>query len=334
MYIIEVQELTKRYKIKKKPPLVEGLKRRLKSEKVGYATGLRNVSFNVQSGEIFGILGYEQAGKTTLIEVLSGALEPDYGVCLINGYDIVKERHRVKKLVSVMPSLNEISFSPRLTIHQNLMLSALKRNLNLKSCREKVNKILKFVELEAIKDYYPTILNSSQKQRLNFAKCLLADSAIYLLDEPLASVDASTASIIKDIVKKLKSDGKTILLTTSALSNAEELCDRVAILNAGKIIRITNAEHLEKLGKDILVVDLKEYSAELIRNLAALEFIDKIIFEKARIVLYGKLRKQNLVQVTELCRNYNVLSIDFREADLKDILFELITEEERALEMM
>ncbi|MDI6887836.1 MAG: ABC transporter ATP-binding protein [Candidatus Thermoplasmatota archaeon] len=332
MYVIEAQELTKRYKIKKKVRLVETFKNRFKPEKFDYTAALRNVSFSVESGEIFGFLGYEGAGKTTLMKILSGNLKPDYGVALVSGYDVVKERHKVKKLVGVMPSLNDVSFSQRLTISQNLKFSALKRNF--KSYSERVDKVLKLVGLEALKDYYPVVLNSSQLQRLNLAKCLVADSAIYLLDEPTANTDSTTTNTIKEIIKKLKSDGKSILLTTSNLSDAEELCDRIAILNAGAIVRIEEAEKLERLGKDIFVVDLKELAPELIRNLAALEFIDKIIFEKNRIVLYGKLKKQNLVEVLELCRNYNVLSIDFREVDLKDVLLELVTEEERALEVL
>ncbi|MEW6069574.1 MAG: ABC transporter ATP-binding protein [Candidatus Thermoplasmatota archaeon] len=333
MPVIEVQELTKRYRIKKKLPLRANLKRIFAREKFEYVAALRNVNFSVESGEIFGILGYEGAGKTTLIRILASELKPDYGVGLISGLDIVKDKFKVKKIVSVMPNLSAATFSKRLTLYQNLLFHYLKKKFSLRSAREKTNNILKLVELEALKDYYPSSLNSSQLQCLNFAKCLVADSAVYLLDEPTANTDSTTANVIKDIIKKLKSEGKTVLLTTSNLSDAEELCDRVAILNAGVVIRTDEAKKLEKLGKDILVIDLKELPPELIRNLAELEFVDKIIFEKTRLTIYGKLRKENLIPTLELCRNYGILSIDLREVDLKDILLELVTEEERALEI-
>lgn len=331
MYAIELQDLTKRYAIEKKAPFGDRLKQALKLRFPNYFTALRNVSFNVKAGEIFGLLGLNGAGKTTLIKIIAGLLKPDYGLALVSGYDVVKDRGKVRKNVTLLPSLEHARFSSKLTLEQNLRFFSIRSGL--KASKQKIAEVLRTVDLEERKEYYPQHLSQDLRQKLNFAKCLLSDRALYLLDEPTANIDPKSANKLREQIRKLSSEGKTILLATSNLLECEELCHRVAVLNKGRIIALREAERIKKLGKDVFTLSLKKLAPELIKNLAELNFIDKVISEKDKLILYGDMRKQNLAVILELCREYGIQSVDLREITLNDLFLELLTEEEIALEV-
>lgn len=328
---IEIENVTKRYKARKDASAVSRIKYLFKPEKQEYITALRNVNFNVKEKEIFGLLGPNGAGKTTLVKIISGLLLPDYGRVTVNGYDTIKNRAEVRTSVNILLSSGWIIFDYKLTVFQNLRFWAVCNGVRIKDADEKITQALKSVGLEDKKYDFPENLSAGLRQKMNLARCLLIDRPIYLFDEPTANIDPYSGSSIREMIKKLKSEKKTVILATNNLWEAEELCDRVAILNKGSVIALDSTERIKRLGKDILTINLKKLDRDIIKKLSEMGFIDKVLEEKNALVIYGNIRKKNMAEILEACRDYCIEGIDIRESSLKDVFLELITEEEKAM---
>jgi ABC-2 type transport system ATP-binding protein len=211
---------------------------------------LSNINLEIASGEVFGLLGPNGAGKTTLVEILATLLLPSAGEARICGCDVVRQVAETRKRVGYCPSVAD-SFYPRLSAVENLDFFALLHHLSTRQASEKVASLLDLVGLS--EDRYTAFQKLSQgmKQRLSLARALLADPPVLLLDEPSKSLDPLLQieiwRFLRDTLSKKM--GKTILLVTHSLAEAEAVCDRLAIIHAGKIVSVgTVAEVQQTLG--------------------------------------------------------------------------------------
>lgn len=205
----------------------------------GAIKAVDGVSFSVRTNETFGILGPNGAGKTTTVEILEGLRVPDGGKALVCGVDVLQNPQQVKSKIGVQ--LQASSFFDNLKLIEliDLFASFYGRKVNAKS-------ILKEVELtDKTNSYYPK-LSGGQKQRFSIATALVNDPLVLFLDEPTTGLDPQARRNLWDLVKGMKKNGKTIVLTTHYMEEAEELCDRVAIFDHGKVIALGTPDALIK----------------------------------------------------------------------------------------
>ena len=200
-------------------------------------TAVDNISFEVYRGEIFGILGPNGAGKTTTVEILEGMRTPESGVALIDGIDVIRDPQSVKAIIGVQ--LQSATFFDKLNLLELVSLfgSMYRRKVDAEA-------ILKKVELtDKAKSRYRE-LSGGQKQRLSIATALVNEPVVLFLDEPTTGLDPQARRHMWDLIKSLRDDGATILLTTHYMEEAEVLCNRVAIMDKGKIIAMKDPNSL------------------------------------------------------------------------------------------
>jgi ABC-2 type transport system ATP-binding protein len=195
------------------------------------------VSFSVKTGEVFGILGPNGAGKTTTVEILEGMRPPDSGTALVNGIDVQKDPRGVKSVIGIQ--LQSSAFFDKLNLSEILEVFG-----SLYRRRIDPLPLLKQVELEDKAKSLFKNLSGGQKQRLSIATALVNDPLVLFLDEPTTGLDPQARRHMWDLIKQFQDEGRTILLTTHYMEEAEELCDRVAIMDHGRIIALDRPEVL------------------------------------------------------------------------------------------
>jgi len=203
---------------------VEGLRK-----SYGDLKAVDGVSFSVGAGEVFGILGPNGAGKTTTVEILEGMREPDSGTALVNGIDVQKYPREVKKVIGIQ--LQSSAFFDRLNLAEilDVMASIYRRQIN-------AMELLGTVELADRAKSLFRDLSGGQKQRFSVASTLVNDPILLFLDEPTTGLDPQARRHMWELIQRFKSEGRTVLLTTHYMEEAAELCDRVAIMDHGKIV--------------------------------------------------------------------------------------------------
>ena len=206
--IIQVQDLRKSY---------------------GDLKAVDGVSFSVSPGEVFGILGPNGAGKTTTVEILEGMRAPDSGTAIVNGIDVQKDPRAVKKVIGIQ--LQSSAFFDRLNLTEilDVMASIYHRQIDAMD-------LLREVELDDRAGAQFKELSGGQKQRFSIASTLVNDPVLLFLDEPTTGLDPQARRHMWELVQRFKSEGRTVLLTTHYMEEAAELCDRVAIMDHGKIV--------------------------------------------------------------------------------------------------
>ena len=221
------------------------------------------ISFGVSAGEVFGILGPNGAGKTTTVEILEGMRAPDSGIAVVNGIDVQKDPRAVKKIIGIQ--LQSSAFFDRLSLMEILDVMA-----SLYHRRIDALVLLRDVELDDRADALFKELSGGQKQRFSVASTLVNDPILLFLDEPTTGLDPQARRHMWELVQRFKSEGRTVLLTTHYMEEAEELCDRVAIMDHGKIVAMDRPAALV----DSLLT--RGFQKERTENLANLEdvFLD------------------------------------------------------------
>ena len=231
--IISVEKLTKKFK---------------------NLTAVNEVSFNVNEGEIFGFLGPNGAGKTTTINMLCTLLSPTNGKAILNGYDVIKEKNKVRQCIGLV--FQDPSLDDWLTAKENLEFHSLIYNIESKTAKRRIDQILKIVELSDRKNDLVLNFSGGMKRRLEIARGLIHYPKILFLDEPTLGLDPQTRNKIWEYIKNLQErENTTIFLTTHYMDEAEN-CSRISIIDMGKIIAIDTPENLKKkVMGDIITVE-------------------------------------------------------------------------------
>lgn len=218
-----------------------------------------DISFQVHNGEIFGLLGPNGAGKSTTLRTLITLLTPSSGSATVLGYDTVKDADAVRRLIGYVPQ--ERAIDRFLTGREHLELLAALYHLSDAEATKRINELLKLVELEAHADRPAKTYSGGMKRKLDIACGLLPDPKILFLDEPTLGLDVQSRLRIWDYVRMLKARGMTVVMTTNYLDEADRLCDRLAIIDGGKIKTMGSPMELKVgLGGDIVSLTLKETS--------------------------------------------------------------------------
>ena len=195
------------------------------------------VSFSVRSGEVFGILGPNGAGKTTTVEILEGMRVPDSGTAIVNGIDVQKDPRAVKAVIGIQ--LQSSAYFDRMSLTEllDVMGSLYHREIDAMALLEKVQLA------DRAKALFKE-LSGGQKQRFSIAATLVNDPVLLFLDEPTTGLDPQARRHMWGLIKQFKEEGRTVLLTTHYMEEAEELCDRVAIMDHGRIVALDTPDAL------------------------------------------------------------------------------------------
>ncbi|MGF7057506.1 ABC transporter ATP-binding protein [Brassicibacter mesophilus] len=211
-------------------------------------TAVDNVSLTIPEGDFFALLGPNGAGKTTLIRMLIGLLKPSKGKIIMNGLEMSRNNNELKKQLGIVPQYTNLD--KELTVKENLIFSAKLNKLSKTETERRVNELLEFVELKDVEKRETKKLSGGMQRKLMIAKALINNPNILFLDEPTVGIDLNARRKIWDILKTMKNKGKTILLTTHYIEEAEYLCDKVSLMDKGKIFYYDTPENLRnKLGK-------------------------------------------------------------------------------------
>lgn len=212
------------------------------TKKFGDFTAVDRLNLKIPGGKVFGLLGKNGAGKTTTIKMLTGQLKPSGGEIFFSGKPFAGNEPEIKNLIGLVPQ--HLNFDQDLTVGENLELHARLHGMKKNERREKISELLKFVELEKVRDSFVKKLSGGMKRRLLIVRSLIHEPKILFMDEPTVALDPQVRRKIWDLIIRLKSQKITILLTTHYIEEAEFLCDRVAILNSGKLVAEDATEKL------------------------------------------------------------------------------------------
>jgi len=318
---IHTESLGRTYKIRnnKKEPLKE-------------LVALKNINLDINEGELFGVLGPNGAGKTTLIKILTTLLAPSTGSAFVSGFDVTKDAKEVRKRIN-MVSGGETSGYGLLTVRENLWMFSQFYGLNTNDANE---RIIKLSEIMGFSDRLQTKiadLSTGLRQKMNIIRGFLTDPAILFLDEPTLGLDVGAAHDVRRFIKSwMKDDGKrSLLLTTHYMYEAEQLCDRVAIINQGTVIACDTPKKLMRsITTDVVyqitvsrssllnqepfnqVAGLVSFHQKLSKNELALE----IILENDAVL------PRIITEITN--QSGQILTLNKREATLEDVFVKLV----------
>jgi len=302
---------------------------RIESLSKTYAGGqqaLREVSFDVPRGQIFGLLGPNGAGKSTLINILAGLVVKTGGKVNIWGFDIDRHPRNSKRSIGVVPQ--EIIFDPFFTPRETLEIQA--GLYGIPAGERKSDELLGAMHLTDKAHAYSRTLSGGMKRRLLVAKAMVHSPPILVLDEPTAGVDVELRRQLWDYVRKLNEQGVTIVLTTHYLEEAEELCDRIAIIHHGRVIaNEPTRELVAKAQEKAVVVTFDRDIAEVpindhFENIALLD-------ERTLEIIYRK-DKVNAGEVLAslTSEGRGIVDVRTREPDLEDVFLSLVSADQEA----
>jgi len=279
---------------------------------------LENVNISIKKGEIFGILGPNGAGKTTFIQILTTLLHPTSGYAIIDGYHLIKDAKKVKSKVALM--LESDMLYHRITAHDNLKFFC--KLYRVPNHEQKIYEMTKLLGIENWLDQYVEHLSSGMKMKLALARTLLLERDILFLDEPTLGLDVKTINLFIDIIKNLES---TVIFTSHDLSVVEKLCDRIAFINEGKIIKIGTQDEIKNLaGSEIKVeISLARKKQELISELHSHNFITDVSDQRKNGILIRLKERTYYKDLLSLLSNYEIMKIKEVEPSLEDLFLKM-----------
>ena len=304
---------------KKNVVYVKNLTKIYSKNSVNSFPALDNLNLEVKEGEIFGLLGPNGAGKTTFISILAGTVIKNSGQVNVLGFDLDKYPRQVKASIGIVPQ--EINLDPFFTPKKLLELQA--GMYGVKKKDRITNTILKAVSLENQANSYSRKLSGGMKRRLLIAKAMVHQPAILVLDEPTAGVDVELRQNLWKNVRQLNKLGVTIVLTTHYLFEAQELCDRIAILNKGKLVALDTTKNL------INKIKIKKITFRLNKKIDLSKFespeLNQLSNINNEIVISYDKEKIKIEEIMKLIKNEGVeiLDISTDDADLEDVFIEL-----------
>jgi ABC-2 type transport system ATP-binding protein len=239
------------------------------SKSFGNIEAVKNVSFTIDKGEIFGILGPNGAGKSTIVNILNTLVRPDKGDVIIDGINIRDDGDTIKLIMGVVPQ--EIALYEELSAYENLMFWGGLYDIPKPELKANVNNTLEIVDLVNRKDDRIKTFSGGMKRRINIACALLHNPSILVLDEPTVGVDPQNRNHIFEVIERLNNEGMTMIYTTHYMEEAERFCDKIAIIDVGGIIAQGTLKELRKISdvKDLITVKLADSDNEIISRITS-----------------------------------------------------------------
>ena len=295
--VVEVKDLTKRY---------------------GNLIAVDGVSFSVEKGEVFGVLGPNGAGKTTTVEIIEGLRKPDSGEVRVCGIDALREPARIKDLIGVQ--LQATSLYDRIRVKEAVDLFGGYYRKAIPTAT-----LLEEVSLTDKQGSYVDGLSGGQRQRLALALALVNDPGVVFLDEPTTGLDPQARRNVWSIIRNLQERGKTVILTTHYMEEAEQLCGRVAIMDLGKVIALDRPSALVAAAGLQSTIELAAVPETLRSALVEADLPGRISEDGDQMLVYTAKPSHVLKEVTRIAadRDIDLESISVRRATLEDVFLAL-----------
>ena len=273
------------------------------SKTFGNLKAVDNVSFEIKEGEIFGLLGPNGAGKTTTINMLTTLLKPTSGNANVCGYNIFKQANEVRRNVGVVPQ--EYTADEDMTGINNILLCADLYGIPRSDSKPHAEELLKLVELQDAANKKVSTYSGGMRRRLELACGLINYPKLLFLDEPTLGLDVQTRTAVWKYIKTLKEEYRmTLLMTTHYLEEADSLCDRIAIIDHGHIIKIGSPEELkESIGGDVIVVVVKELEPDISSDIAQIKLVKDVKKNDNTYRIKAELGEEASPQITDLIRS-------------------------------
>lgn len=308
--VISVKNLTKKYK---------------------NLTAIDNLSFDVREGEILGLLGPNGSGKSTTINCLLSLLNFEQGTIKIFDKEMTPESYDIKRNIGVI--FQEVAVFEELTVYENIDYFCGLYITDKKQRAEYIEDAIKLVGLEEFKKFYPKQLSGGLLRRLNIACGIAHKPKLIFLDEPTVAVDPQSRNNILDGIKKLRDEGATILYTTHYMEEVELLCDRIIILDKGKIIAQGTTEELKDLAKieEKITVEVENISTETIDKIKEFKTVEEVTLNKNILLVTYKKGNNNLRKLIDFLEENKVTynKIFSERPTLNDVFLELTGKELR-----
>ncbi len=334
--MIEAENIVKRYPIRGEGyNWRKSFTRAFSRKKGDDLTALYNVNLDVQKGEIVGILGPNGAGKTTLIKILAGLLIPDEGRATVNYYDVIKNRKKVRTSLNLLRSGGWIMFDYKLTVFNNLKYWGIVQGVGWKEIKPRIEEALDTVRMREKINEYPENLSAGMRQKMCLALCMLSDRPVYLLDEPTANIDPYSANFIREFIRdELAGQGKTVLLATHNLWEAEMICDRIAILLKGCVVLFDRTKVIKgRREGGYILINVLNLSDALVDDLSDLDFVRSVFpgcirgakgEDQYQLEIHGEV-EEHLQDILEVCFGHTeVESMETKDPSLNDIFMEMM----------
>lgn len=308
--VISVKNLTKKYK---------------------KLTAIDNLSFDVHEGEILGLLGPNGSGKSTTINCLLSLLNFEQGTIKIFNKEMTPESYDIKRNIGVI--FQEVAVFDELTIYENIDYFCGLYITDKKQRAEYIEDAIKLVGLEEFKKFYPKQLSGGLLRRLNIACGIAHKPKLIFLDEPTVAVDPQSRNNILDGIKKLRDEGATILYTTHYMEEVELLCDRIIILDKGKIIAQGTTEELKDLAKieEKITVEIENITDETLEKIKDFKTVEEVTLNKNILLVTYKKGNNNLRKLIDFLEENKVTynKIFSERPTLNDVFLELTGKELR-----
>ena len=292
------------------------------SKHFGNFHAVDHLSLTVQQGEIFGLLGPNGSGKTTTINMISGLSVPTSGEVRVLGYDVRRNTRQVRQILGAVPQ--ETALYEELSAWTNMDFHADLFGIPAREKKQRIMQMLELVQLADRKNSRVGTFSGGMKRRLALGRALLHDPKLIYLDEPTLGVDVQARRVIWDYILTLRNEGKTVLITTNYLEEAQALCDRIAIIDHGKLIALDTPEHLKQTyGGSVIELELVNpgTSADKIR---ALDGVKEVKQDKAHLTITTQGTGNVVPQVVNIVSQESELrDIVVREPNLDEIFLRL-----------
>ncbi len=286
------------------------------TKKYGSVVAVDNISFKIENGEIMGLLGPNGAGKSTTMNMITGYVEPTEGTIIVDEYDIEKKPKKAKKQIGYMPE--GVPLYNDMTVKEFITYMAQIKKIDKKTRKEKIQQIIEKTGLEEVEQKLIKNLSRGYKQRVSMAGALVGDPPILILDEPTVGLDPKQITEIRNLIKEL---GKThtVILSSHILSEVSQICDKVIIINKGKIIAIDTPENLENkvTNKNIVYITVED-------NNDKMKEVTKTIKEITKIELIKENSDKTKQYLIESSKDTDLRKVLFKELANQDItIFEM-----------
>lgn len=296
------------------------------SKSYGEIKALKSLSLHIKKGEFYSLLGPNGAGKTTCINLMGGLMLPDSGEIFLDGTDIKTIKKQTKTKIGIVPQ--EIALYSDLSARENLLFWAKIHRISAHGLNEKIDAVLKFMDLADRSNQAISSFSGGMKRRINIAAALVHNPDILFFDEPTVGIDPQSRAFIYSIFKALKDQGKTILYTSHYLEEVEKLSDRIGIIDQGEMLMEGRFEELKKKSglKESISIRFANIDDKLIQLLKNTPLIRSSLalggsFSNEKCVFIGNKRSEDLSQIVRLFADHAVLirQIDIQPVDLEQV---------------
>jgi len=283
-----------------------------------------HISFEVKKGEIFGFLGPNGAGKTTTTKMLTGQTKPSSGTLMVANKDVIRLPVEAKESIGVVPENSNVY--DEMSAWDNLIFAAQLYRVPKEKRETKAKELLELFGLNERRKDRAGIFSKGLKRRLTIAAALVQSPSILFLDEPTSGLDIQSSRIIRNLIKDLNKTGVTVFLTTHYIEEADQLCQRVAIINKGKIVAIDNPEKLKASIEKHQIIEISfDKPINLEQKLKSTESIEKIIQFGDKFKVYVKNTSEAVSLLSDFAKNngLKIVSINTLSPTLEDVFVEL-----------